>query len=252
MSEKYDDMRESQYSSVKIKKHKTRNVILIVLLAAVMFLLSPVFSVKTINITKMDKYTYDQICEMTGLSKGKNIFLINRFKVLNTLKKDTYVDKAKLTYKLPDTVNLTISERKVRGYVPYMGSYLYIDENGRVLEVNSAANNKLPVVNGLKFTGFVLGEQIDADNKDAFDIMVTVAQLITKYNLLNMTVSIDVSDTKNITARVKNVDVNLGDISNIDQKIRVMAQVMQKLKDNDRGTLDLSDLSRPIIFKYLT
>ncbi|MCI1931092.1 MAG: FtsQ-type POTRA domain-containing protein [Clostridia bacterium] len=245
-------MSEKQNRIERNKKQKKIHVILIVLAATVVFLLSPVFNIKKMNITEMQKYSYDEICEMTGLSNGKNIFLINRFKVLNTLKNDPYVEKAKLTYKLPDTVNLTITERKVRGYVPYMGSYLYIDENGRVLEVNSKKNNKLPVVDGLKFKGFVLGEKIDADNKDAFDIMVTIAQLITKYNLLDMTVDIDVSDTANIKAQVKNVEVNLGDFTNIDQKIRVMAQVIGKLKDNDRGTLDLSDLSKPIIFRYLT
>jgi len=236
----------------KKKKSRKRLVILAVAAIAVLFLLSPVFSVKNLNITGIEKYSYDDICSKTGLKKNGNIFLINRFKVLGTLKKDPYIEKAKLTYKLPDTVNLDVTERKVRGYVPYMGSYLYIDENGRVLEVNSKISGKLPVISGLKFTGFVLGEQIDADNTEAFDIMVTAAQLITKYELLDMTVSLDVSDTKNIKAHVKNVDVNLGDITNIDQKIRIMAQVIQKLKENDRGTLDLTDVSKPIIFKYLT
>ena len=53
-------------------------------------------------------------------------------------------------------------------------------------------------------------------------------------------------------AYVYKVEVNLGDMSNGDRKIRTMAEVIKNINENDRGSLDLSDLSKPIIFKYLT
>ena len=133
-----------------------------------------------------------------------------------------------------------------------MGSYLYIDEYGRVLEINKEMAKALPVVTGLQFDSFVVGETIDADNKKAFDIMVDVAQLMNKYELLDIVVKIDVSDTDKIMAFVNKIEINLGDMSNGDQKIRTMAEVVKNIASNDRGTLDLSDLSKPIVFKYLT
>ena len=236
----------------KILNRKKITIIFSVLFCAVLFMLSPVFTIKNIEITSMDKYSKDEICEMLNLKAGTNMFLFNRFAASKILKNNYYVEDYNISYKFPDTVKIDIKERKVRGYVPYMGSYLYIDEYGRVLEINSEMSSALPVVEGLKFDTFSLGEKINAENKEAFEIMVNIAQLMNKYELLDIVVKIDVSDTSKVMAYVNNIEVNLGDMSNGDQKIRTMAEVVKNLGQNDRGVLDLSDLSKPIIFKYLT
>ena len=251
---KYEDNTEKH---IKRNRHKLFSkkraaAIFGVLFCAVLFMLSPVFTIKNIEITSMDKYSKDELCEMLGIKEGTNMFLFNRFAASKVLKKDYYVDDYDISYKFPDTVKIDIVERKVRGYVPYMGSYLYIDEFGRVLEINSQMSSALPVVTGLKFDTFMLGEKINAENNEAFDIMVNIAQLMNKYELLDSVVKIDVSDTSKVTAYINNIEVNLGDMSNGDQKIRTMAEVVRNLGPNDRGVLDLSDLSKPIVFKYLT
>ena len=82
--------------------------------------------------------------------------------------------------------------------------------------------------------------------------MVEIAQLMNKYDLLNIVVKIDVSNTDKIMAYVNNIEINLGDMSNGDQKIRTMGEVVKHINPNDRGTLDLSDLSKTVVFKYLT
>ena len=245
------DKKENAPKKIRIGK-KGFLTFLCVLAGICALLVSPVFTIKNIEITEMEKYTKDEICEMVNIKEGMNMFLFNRFYAMKTLKSNTYIESAKISYKLPDTIAITIDERKVRGYVPYMGSYLYIDEEGRVLEVSSEMNRALPVVYGLNFSSFTLGEKIEAENKEAFDIMVNIAYLMSKYELLDMVVKIDVSNPDKILAYVNKVEVNLGDMSNGDRKIRTMAEVIKNINENDRGSLDLSDLSKPIIFKYLT
>ncbi|MBR5467718.1 MAG: hypothetical protein IKU80_00645, partial [Firmicutes bacterium] len=87
---------------------------------------------------------------------------------------------------------------------------------------------------------------------EAFNVMVIIAQMMTKYDLLDNVVRIDVSDTNNIIAHVKKIEINLGDISDSDQKIRAMGEIIKQIPEGDRGTLDLSDVTKPIVFKYLT
>ena len=82
--------------------------------------------------------------------------------------------------------------------------------------------------------------------------MVIIAQMMTKYEVLGEVVEIDVSDTSKIMAYVGNIEINLGDISDCDRKIRTMGEIIKKIPEGDRGTLDLSDLSKPLVFKYLT
>jgi len=253
-----NDEQKLVYYSPKNKKEKRRlssKAVLFAAVAAVMavlFIMSPFFDIKSIEVSEMERYTKDEILDMAGIHEGENIFSFSAFKRAGDMEKNTYFADVKIKRELPGKISIEIEERKVRGYVPYMGSYLYIDEYGRVLEISTGFTKQLPVVDGLKFDSFTIGEKIDADNYEAFNVMVIIAQMMTKYELLDTVLKIDVSDTKNIKAFVNKIEVNLGDISNSDQKIRTMAEIIKKIPEGDRGTLDLSDLSKPLVFKYLT
>lgn len=248
-----------EYYRREEKRQKKRGVsgksLLFLLLfagAILAVLFSPIFSIKEINIEGIRKYSVDEICELTGFKEGVNIFSISTGKAEDMLEDETYIDSASIVRELPNKLNITINERRVRGYIPYMGSYLYIDEFGRVLEINSAVTEPLPVVTGLEFSSFTLGERIDCDNSEVFDIVVTIAQVMTKYEMLDTVVRIDLSNTDKIMAYVRKIEINLGDGTNCDEKIRTMSEAIKQIPENDRGTLDLSDMSKPIVFKYLT
>lgn len=231
---------------------KTMTLICIVVIALGGILFSPLFAVKSIQITEMVRYTKSELCEKIGLREGMNIIVFNRFSAKKILEDDQYIDNAKISVRLPDTINIEIEERKVRGYVPYMGSYLYIDEYGCVLDVQPYFKETLPVVKGLDFNKFQVGKTLTVKNQESFDVIVKIAQMMTKYNLLDIVVEVDVSDPHNILAYVNKVDVTLGDIADCDEKIRTMAECIKNIPEGDRGTLDLSDMSKPIVFKYLT
>ncbi|MCQ4726323.1 FtsQ-type POTRA domain-containing protein [Anaerotignum faecicola] len=247
-----DEFKGRNKGRKKIKAGKTLLFFIVVAGAVSSILFSPLFTVREVNVNGIKKFTADEICEITGINTGINIFSVSTGKAEDKLKENVYIESVRINRTLPDKVDIIIDERRVRGYVPYMGSYLYIDEYGRVLEINQAVTEPLPVVTGLAFNSFSLGQKIDCENPEAFDIIVTIAQVMTKYDMLDTVVRIDVSDTNKIMAYVRKVEINLGDGTNCDEKIRTMSEVIKQIPENDRGTLDLSDLSKPIVFKYLT
>ena len=111
------------------------------------------------------------------------------------------------------------------------------------------------LVKGLAFGNFTLGEVIPVENPEALDVVLNISQLMEKYELLDLVVEIDVSNPKNIYAYVNQVQIILGDMENGDTKIRYMAEVMKTIPEEDRGTLDLSELDKPngtVVFRYLT
>ena len=246
------------YQKPKQKKMVDQKVVIGAGLAIVLvigLLLSPIFALKNIAVEGANHYTTAQLCEMIGLSEGDNILFFGKGKAAQTLEKDPYIADAKLSMRVPDTIVIEVKERKVRGYVPYMGSYLYIDEAGRVLDVQEACHDALPLVKGLSFGSFTLGEVIPVENTEALDVMLHISQLIEKYELLDLVVEIDVSNPDNIYAYVNQVQIILGDMENGDTKIRYMAEVMKTIPKEDRGTLDLSELDKPhgtVVFRYLT
>lgn len=225
-------------------------LILVVMIAGVLF--SPLFSVKEIRSEGAEHFTTTELAKMISLTQGDNLILFGKGKAEKILRLDPYISEAKLKMELPNTMVIQVKERKARGYVPYMGAYLYIDEEGRVLETQNAYHDPLPVVRGLNFDSFVLGEVLPVENKDSLQVVLQMSQMMKKYNLLDLVVEIDVTDPKEIYANVNKVEIRLGDMKDSDQKVRIMGEIMKTIPKEDRGTLDLRDLSKPIIFQYLT
>ena len=253
-----DLMEELDYYQKKpVKKGIDQKVLIgiafgLVIVAGLLF--SPLFAAKEITAEGASHYTTSQLAEMIGLSKGDNIIFFGKSKAAKALEKDPYIEEAKVSMKLPDTVVIQVTERKVRGYVPYMGAYLYIDEAGRVLDVQDACQEALPLVKGLQFGHFTKGEVIPVENPDALAVVLHISQLMEKYELLDLVVEIDVSNPENVYAYVNQVQIHLGDMENGDMKIRYMAEIMQTIPKEDRGVLDLSQLNNSggaAVFRYI-
>lgn len=222
-----------------------------IILAVIIVLLSPIFSIKSINIDDMEAYTQSEICEMAGISVGENIF-ITALTAPKKLENNPYFKNVSVKIGLPSSITVNIEERKVRGYISYMGSYLYIDEYGLVLDSKNNFKTRLPVFTGLEFNKFKVGEKLPVDNDKAFGTVVELTQILTKYDALEEVDSVDVKDISNILITCGSVKVKIGTTRELDQKIRIMHEILKELTEDDRGTLDLSDLSKPLIFKYLT
>lgn len=228
-------------------------VLVVVVAACVLF--SPLFSVKKIEVEGASQFTTSELCEKIGLSKGDNLLLFGKSKAEKTLEKSPYIASAKLSAKLPHTMVITIKERKARGYVSYMGAYLYIDEEGRVLEVADSCRDALPLVKGLKFDSFTEGEILPVEDADALTVILEISQLMEKYELLDEVVEIDVSNPGDVYAYVNQVQIHLGGMTNIDMKIQYMQQIVKTIPEEDRGILDLSTLDNAksnVSFRYLT
>lgn len=225
-------------------------IVLMIVITAVLF--SPIFQAKNIVVSKLQCFSSAEICEKIGLNEESNIIFFGKIRAKKILEKSPYIEEANLSIQLPNTIHIHIKERKVRGYIPYMGSYLYIDEYGRVLDTQKSFSKALPIVDGLQFDRFQLGDVLKVENQDSFDVVVKIAQMMTKYQLLDMVVKVDVSDPKDVHAYVNKVDILLGDIVNCDQKVKTMSEILKKIPEKDRGTLDLRDMSKPIVFRYLT
>ena len=141
------------------------------------------------------------------------------------------------------------------GYVPYLDSYLYIDMNGKVLSVTASANDSLPVIEGLKFKQFVVGDYLKTDNNDAFNTVTRLVKLIKKYELGDRFINkIDVAKLDDIHLYTNNVYVAFGSINEADEKIRILKEIIANLHvaEDVKGQLDISVIGRQYIFTVLT
>lgn len=262
--EETEDSGEKPHKHKNIKKNKARKKsgkdflkkallgIIIFAAAGAVVLASPVFSVRNIEINELNYFTKEEICSEIGLSQGDNGVFFNKGKAEKKLEGNKYIYSADISFRFPDTMVITIDENRIYGYIPYLGSYLYIDREGRVIDIKSETDEKLPVIEGLKFGYFTQGEIIPVENSEAFDAALIISKAMLKYDMLDKKISINVADSDNIYAYIDNIKVLLGDTARMEEKIKTMSEAVAEIPDGDRGTLDLRDLSKPIIFKYTT
>lgn len=246
----------------KQKKRKLSLTTILVTAIVVIFLLiliftSPLFQIKVLNFEGGLKYSKEEILSELKLNIGTNIFMVRPNHIKKYLEAKPYVKSVTISLSFPSELTIKIKERKVRGYVSYIeGTYLYIDEDGRVLESNKTYKEQLPLVEGLDFDRFKLGEILEVKNPKSFEIVVKTAGLLAKYEAeyeaVGDILKIDVSDPDNIHIYIKNVDVLLGDLTEYDFKIRKMLTILKDIADDDKGFLDITNPEKGSIFEHLT
>ncbi len=235
------------------RKYIAITFIMIFFILVFLALISPVFSVKEIQVLGNSQLSNSAIYELGGIDgPGGNIFAFNSSSVRRKLLESNYIRSVRIKKSLPSTIVINIEERKVRGYVPYMGRYLYIDMDGRVIDVKETMDAPHPIVVGLKFDGFSTGEVINVTNGYSLDYVVQISKLIDAYDLDNRIFKLDVSRPEDIHLYVDKIDVMCGTIDDIYTKIATLNEVLKQLDTNEAGTLDISDTSNNPSFKLKT
>ena len=214
------------------------------------FFKSPYFSIKEIQVNGLDNLTEEQVVNMLSVKNGENIFSFSTSKCEKQIKKSHYVENVKVSRDLPSKVVVNLNEYKLRGYVPYMGSYLFINENGLILDIQKNITKQCPVVEGLNFDSFTVGEILAVDNPSAFDTMVELSKLFDKYKLLQDVIRVDITNLNDIHFYVNKVDVEFGSMDNANRKILMLNEVLKQLDSNYAGILNLT--GENAAFEYLT
>ncbi len=231
---------------------KTFKYILLLLLIAFIgaFLMtSALFNIKTINVSGNNRVSQQEIIRLSGLSYQENIFRINTKNTMRNIFQSPYVEKIKIRRALPNIVKIDIIEREPMVLVPYVGSYLYVDQDGIVVEINSSIEGmELPIVNGLKFNTFKLGEEIKVENKLQLTSVVNLIDAMKENEISKDVKEINAENVLNLVLTSKSgVKFNLGDDSDLENKIPMAKAILQDLDSKkQKGTVEMGHKGNPV------
>ena len=224
------------------------------ILACILFMLSPYFNFTEITVTGNLQIEDYEILSRAQLGSPTNFFLFRPARARRDVLENHFIDHVHFRRALPGTMEITVRERFLSGYIEHLeGMFLFIDENGRVLEVRSYKTEELPIITGLRFSQVHLGELLEVDNPDAFSTVVTYARLFNRHDLTGIISQIDVSDPDNARLRLYNIEVYLGDVRNANEKVLTLREIVNEwpVVQDARGFLDLRGPA-PHIFRNLT
>lgn len=126
-----------------------------------------------------------------------------------------------------NTIRITVYEKKLAGYVDYLGCYEYFDKDGIVVESSNVKTEGVPLVTGLSFDHFIMYEPLPVQDDSVFQIILNITNLLNKYNINTDKIYFD--KNKKITLYFGEVRVGLGTEALLEEKIQRLDAILPQL-----------------------
>ena len=232
----------------KIVKFFLKILLLIAIIVGVFLFLfiSPVFNIKEVSVQGNNKINSEEIKSLSQLTIDENIFRFSSKEVEENVKENAYVDTVNIKRKLPNTVEITITERETKYQLEYGNAYIYIDKDGYILEI-SDVNANLPIIRGYG----TLQENLQPGNKltdEDCEKLITVEKFLRaaqNNGIYDIITYVDISDSKDykIEMPTKGKIAYLGDDTNINDKMLILKEILTR-EEGKNGEVFINDLNK--------
>lgn len=227
--EEIEIQRIKRMKKLKIAKYLMLIALFITLIVVTMF--SPLFNIKSIVVTGNNKITQSEIISLSQVQLEENTYKINKYKVKQRIKENAYIEDVTIKRKLPSELQISIVERQVAFMIEYGASFVYIDNQGYILEI-SENKLELPILQGIQTesTQFEAGKRLENEDLQKMNTVLKIMEIAKNNDISNIITRIDIEDEENykIIFETKEKTAYLGDNSNLNTKILTIKAILEK------------------------
>jgi cell division protein FtsQ len=129
------------------------------------FFHSGFFTVKSIQVEGTNQVEEKTVMDRSGIRLGDQFFGIKLSEASKKIESHPYVRNADVYRKGWSIINIVVREREEYAIIPYMGSYITLDEEKVVLNVTDGIlGSNVCLVTGIEFSSFQIGELVKVQN----------------------------------------------------------------------------------------
>lgn len=214
-----------------------------------------------------DRYTVAQVVEASGIREGESLVGLNRSKIrARILQELPYVSSVRVGIKLPDTVNIEITESSVFYTIEALdGNWWVMSAEGKILEQTNWLDAKdYTVCEGVRLQVPEVGQQavalepepqVDAEGNtvpvtvtgaQTLEMLLQILDLLERYGILGEAASVDLTDLNNIQIWYgQQFRIDMGDYEQLEKKIGYAMAAMNELESHRTGVIDVSFTVKP-------
>lgn len=221
------------------RNKKVKNILKILLLLGVIIggtifsMTSPIFNIKEIQVTNNNITPSDTIISLSELKLDENIFKFNKYNVKNKIKENAYIEDVKIHRKIPNVVQIEITQRQPKYSIDFMGKYAYINSQGYILEV-ADTNNGLPIIQGIATNEeeIVPNSRLNEDDLTSLENIIKIMDIAKENNLNTKVTSIDITNKNQYSIYIQEEKkrIHLGENTNLGNKMLYAISIMEKEK----------------------
>lgn len=136
------------------------------------------------------------------------------------------------------SLEVTIKEKEIAGYVLYDSKYAYYDTNGTVLILSDSELTEVPSLSGFSFDSIEVGQSLPIEDSNLLSDVLEVNSAVKKENMGIKSVSFDSKGS--ITINTETIEIRLGQGEHLEEKLGLAGVLLKKL-DGKSGILHLED-----------
>ena len=251
MTKKKRSKKVDAYFQIKARRKRRKKIMFLIMIFIIVTILvlvkAPMFAIKGAKVTGNKMIKSEGVINQKNI-KGQNIFLVDTNVIKNEILKNPYIKSAEVKRKLPNLLDINISERKMF-YKIKLDSKIYVLNNELYIMDILDDDKDLAIVEvkGLKVESVKIGERITSNEKVSLILLDIATKLIDK-NKDSIFTSVDVSNKSDISIFKGDIEIILGQAIDLDEKYKKAMKILGssniKLKD---GYIDVSVVDAPVI-----
>jgi hypothetical protein len=236
------------------KKRKQKNavrkaliwsaVVAVVIAIGIVLSLTVFFHINNVKVSGSKKYTNDEILAVCTIDKGENLFVSNTAKAKEIIEEQLpYVYNAEIRRKLPDTIQITVTDAKVAYSVKQKDKkYTYLDDNFKVLEKNKKKSKGIKISRA-EIKSNEAGHRVEFKNADAADCLYKLSACIKENNFNEITEIYCKNISDNYVVYDKRITFKLGTCDDLENKIYKGLAACEQLNESSPNVKGLMTIS---------
>lgn len=242
---------KQQQMAIKKKKAilkivKVLTLIIVIIGVSIYVALSPLFNIKEINVTGNSKLSKEEIISLSELKTDENTFKVSKKNIKNKVKANAYIENVKIRRKLPDKVEIIVVERVATYMIPFANSYIYINNQGYMLEITSQ-KAEMPAIVGISTPEEELheGQRLISEDLVKLGEVLQIMESANANELVDLITKIDISNKQDyiLTLEKEKKAIHLGDVSNLSTKMAYVKKILNDEKGVEGEILVNTDLT---------
>ena len=209
-------------------------IMFLLIIAILLLFMSPIFNLEEININGNAKLTTNECLELTGLEIGQNIYKLNKIQIKNNLKQNANIENVSISRKLPNKIEITITERKTTYQLELENNeYAYINNQGYILEKSNIKLENI-IITGFstKIENINVGSRINQTDLERLETVLKIVDSAESNGIIEHITKIDIQDKNDykLILEGEKKTVYIGDASSISTRMLYIKAILEKEK----------------------
>ena len=232
--------------------------ILILLITVIVLSLTVFFKIDTITVNGTSRYDAQQIISVSGIQKGKNLFLSRVGKAQENISTQlTYISQVTVSRKIPSTIVIDVVGANADFCYQTSGGYALTDSESRVLEIVNA--DAVPKTSALIKTNgtfaAVVGEHVSVDknktdeqkekDEKELEILKKVMLAIDESGIKDITEINIMAPTDIYIVYQNRFRLNLGNTLELTYKLKSAVEIIAQEDEISQSTSGEINLNKP-------